>query len=118
MKITRIEEHPEFTARDKHSVWIFKLDLNNIPIEFNRHNFAGNGFASCRMENYHPERYAWNGCSPKFSILDTWIAGTPDGYIDIETGKPKTYTITGHDALYQYFDGMISPEDYNRLFTR
>ena len=120
MKITRIEEHPEFTARDKHSVWIFKLDREyTYQSNLTGHNFAGEWLRILPDGKIIiPKGYAWNGCSPKFSILDAWILGTPDGIIDIETGKPKTYHASlVHDALYQYFEWHdVSRKDIDKLF--
>ena len=51
--------------------------------------------------------YAWNGCSPKFCFCDI-LLGTPDGAVDVRTGKPKTYYATlVHDALCQFLpDGL------------
>ena len=46
--------------------------------------------------------YAWNGCSPKFQLLDL-IIGTPDGATNLTHGYPKAYYASMvHDALYQY----------------
>lgn len=46
--------------------------------------------------------YAWNGCSPKFCLLDI-LLGTPDGVVHARTGRPKTYFASMvHDALYQF----------------
>ena len=46
--------------------------------------------------------YAWDGCSPKFCFFDI-LLGTPDGAVDSETGKTKTYYASlVHDALYQF----------------
>jgi len=57
--------------------------------------------------------YSWDGCTPKFNILDLFIIGTPDGVINIRTGKPKTYYASLiHDALYQFID------DERMLFNR
>jgi hypothetical protein len=48
--------------------------------------------------------YAWDGCTPKFSILDILI-GTPDGIPNSLTKKPKTYYASlMHDVLYQFLD--------------
>ena len=51
--------------------------------------------------------YAWNGCSPKFCFCDI-LLGTPEGVVDAETEKPKTYYASlVHDALYQFLpDGL------------
>ncbi len=49
--------------------------------------------------------YCWDGCSPKLKILDLFLLGTPDGIINVNTGKPKTYYASMvHDALYQFLD--------------
>lgn len=62
--------------------------------------------------------YAWDGCTPKFSQLGLVILGTPDGHIDIETMKPKTYYASlAHDALYQYLEDIPIPRDeIDRVF--
>ncbi len=49
--------------------------------------------------------YAWDGCTPKWSVLNLFVIGTPDGHIDHRTMKPYTYRASlVHDALYQYLD--------------
>ncbi|MCK9423698.1 MAG: DUF1353 domain-containing protein [Bacteroidales bacterium] len=61
--------------------------------------------------------YAWDGCSPKWNILDiTW--GTPDGRLDFETEEPMTYYASMiHDALYQYKgDAGISRKEADIIF--
>ncbi len=122
MHVNIVEEHPEFAPRDKHSVWIFKLDEEYVlhsPIM--GHHFVGEWL---RIEPDGkitiPRNYAWNGCSPKFNILDVCILGTPDGNIDVETGKPKTYHASlVHDALYQYYKWHdISRAEIDILFLQ
>ena len=55
---------------------------------------------------YVKKGYAWNGCSPKINFLDM-IIGTPEGEINPETGKPKTYYASLiHDALYQFSEDL------------
>lgn len=55
--------------------------------------------------------YAWDGCSPKFSILDLFWVGTPDGALKEE--KPITYYASlVHDALGQFGDYIEMP--FNR----
>ena len=51
--------------------------------------------------------YAWDGCTPKFCVLD-FLIGTPDGVVHKDTGHPKTYYASlVHDALYQFLpDGL------------
>jgi len=46
--------------------------------------------------------YAWDGCTPKFSLWDI-VLGTPDGVPNKRTKRPKTYYASLlHDALYQF----------------
>jgi hypothetical protein len=64
--------------------------------------------------------YSWNGCSPKFCLLDILI-GTPDGVVNVDTGKPKTYYASlVHDALYQFLllDEAIKRRHADRFFLR
>jgi hypothetical protein len=54
-----------------------------------------------------PGGYAWDGCSPKWNILD-FIVGTPDGRLDLTTERQITYYASMiHDVLYQY-KGKVS----------
>ena len=62
--------------------------------------------------------YAWNGCSPKFCLCDI-LLGTPDGVVDVRTGRPKTYYASlVHDALCQFLpDGLpLSRREVDRCF--
>jgi len=55
--------------------------------------------------------YAWDGCTPKWSLLGLVIVGTPDGHIDITTEKPLTYHASlVHDAFYQYLEHVPVPK--------
>lgn len=66
------------------------------------------------------ERYAWDGCSPKFCIFDV-LLGTPDGVVDSTTKLPKTYYASLiHDALYQFLlDGLpFTRREADRCFLR
>lgn len=48
------------------------------------------------------EGYSWDGCTPKACVLDLTV-GVPDGVIDSNKEKPKTYYASlVHDALYQF----------------
>jgi len=62
--------------------------------------------------------YCWDGCTPKWSILNLFIIGTPDGHIDHRTMKPHTYYASlVHDALYQYLDSVpVSKKNIDLLF--
>ena len=64
--------------------------------------------------------YAWNGCSPKVCFFDLLI-GTPDGVIDPDTRRPKTYFASMvHDALYQFLraESPISRRQADHCFLR
>lgn len=63
--------------------------------------------------------YAWDGCSPKFRILDLEI-GTPEGVTNWSTKRPITYRASlVHDALYQYkYDHQISRKQADALFLQ
>jgi hypothetical protein len=66
------------------------------------------------------KRYTWNGCSPKFCILDL-LLGTPEGAVYKPTGKPKTYYASMvHDALYQFLDAdaPITREQADHCFLK
>ena len=62
--------------------------------------------------------YAWDGCTPKFDILNLWVVGVPDGHVDYRTDKPYTYRASMvHDALYQYLDTIpVTKDAVDRLF--
>lgn len=50
---------------------------------------------------YITREYAWDGATPKFSVLDLFWIGTPDGCL--WEGKPKLYYPTLiHDFLLQF----------------
>lgn len=118
--VTHIEEHPQFSPRNRKSVWIFKIDE---PFCY-KSNIKGHTFQA-RWLSVQPDGtitipagYAWDGCSPKLDIADVLILGTPDGIVDIASGKPKTYHASlVHDALYQYFRWHnIERREIDRLF--
>ena len=59
--------------------------------------------------------YAWDGCSPKFQILDL-IFGTHDGAISENTGKAVTYYASMvHDVLYQFHDEFGEKNPLSKL---
>ena len=106
--------------RDKRSVWIFKLKEDYTqPSDFTGHTFEAK-WLRIGLDGRITilEDYAWNGCSPKFSLLDLLVLGTPDGIIDIKSCRPKTYFATlVHDALYQYYPWLpISRKAIDELF--
>ena len=102
----------EFAVR-----WIFLLDgdyvyniRSHLPSDWN----TGCAFIDAkghRRLEIHPNGdarvlagYAWDGCTPKFSLFDV-VIGTPDGVPNQTTKKPKAYYASlMHDALYQFLD--------------
>lgn len=62
--------------------------------------------------------YAWDGCTPKRSLLNLAIIGVPDGHVDYRTGLPYTYHASlVHDALYQYLDTIpVTKSQVDQLF--
>lgn len=70
------------------------------------------------------KNYSWDGCTPKFSILDLFIFGTPDGIRFGKEQKPKTYYASlVHDAFYQFIPDMedktiITRDDADDFFYR
>ena len=62
--------------------------------------------------------YAWNGCSPTFSVFDWFYLGTPDGIVDYRTGKPKAYYASlVHDCLLQHQEPLgVSSKQIDHLF--
>jgi hypothetical protein len=62
--------------------------------------------------------YAWDGCTPKFSLFDI-VIGIPDGIPNEATKKPKAYYASLlHDALYQFLDAglPLSRAQVDRVF--
>jgi hypothetical protein len=63
--------------------------------------------------------YAWDGCTPKFSLWDICV-GTPDGVPNALTKKPKAYYASLlHDALYQFsIQELPAPIDRRKEIDR
>ena len=122
MSINFIEEHTDFKSRNKRSVWIFKLEEDySYQSQLTGYCFLGKWLRICTDGTIIvPKGYAWDGCTPKYSFLDLFVLGTPDGIIDIDTCKPKTYYASLiHDALYQYYRWHDIPrKDIDLLFLK
>lgn len=105
VSILKIEDFEGFKKRNKLSFWIYKLE-NDFEYQT---GLKTEYFESDWLTIYKDGRikvhkdYAWDGCSIKIDVLDLFVAGTPDGVLNIRTMKPKTYYASlVHDALYQY----------------
>lgn len=112
-----------YARRAKTFPWIFKIHEDFVFQS--RH--LGKSFDSdwLRLEpdglvtvKANATGYAWDGCTPKWSILGLVILGTPDGHIDIRTEKPLTYYASlVHDAFYQYLEHVpVAKADIDRQF--
>ena len=79
----------------------------------------GTSMVIIRGSNPRKSGYAWDGCSPKFQILDL-IIGTPDGIISHNTCKPLAYHASMiHDCLYQFrrdYDDKVLRKDIDKIF--
>jgi len=95
--------------------WIFKLtedftletDCTGITFRSDWFTITENGRMTIK------KGYAWDGNSVKIDVFDLFIIGTPDGVVDVQTMKPKTwYASLVHDALYQYYGyhGLLRSE--------
>ncbi len=122
IKIHKIEDHPDFIEFSKIQLLIYKLDKAFIcKTELVGHHFQSEWLTLLPDGTIEiPEGYAWNGCSPKISVFDLCVIGTPDGIIDINTMKPKTYYASlVHDALYQYYEWHdILRNEIDQLFLK
>jgi hypothetical protein len=77
----------------------------NTPInqEFENNWIKIENSGNITIKGSYSTGYAWDGCSPKINILDLFLFGTPDGRINVNTGKPVTYYASLiHDILYQF----------------
>ena len=122
VQITKIEDHPEFREYNKYQLWIYKLKQDfTCQSQLIGYHFQSEWLSVLPDGTVEiPKGYAWNGCSPKISMFDLFVVGTPDGIVDIKTMKPKTYYASMvHDALYQYYKWHdINRERIDELFFR
>ena len=97
--------------RRRRGVWIYKItepfvyNTDVIGYEFNSEWLTIDKNGVMVVWASEDKNYAWDGCTPKFSIFDQFVIGTFDGYKNYKMKLP----ITGrasliHDALYQYLD--------------
>lgn len=115
-----LDDHPDFRARDRWGLWLYRIDR-----EFRVESpFVGRPFRA-RWLTIHadgtiiiPAGYAWDGCTPKWSVFDLCTIGTPDGIVNVRTGMRRTGRASlVHDALYQYLAWHeISRAEADRLF--
>lgn len=107
--------------------WLYRLDGSFAwasPFDFDRDRAFADATGRVRLV-LEPggtitvtRGYAWNGCSPKFRLLDL-LVGTPEGVVNARTGQRKTYYASlVHDALYQFLgDGLpLSRAQCDRAF--
>lgn len=103
----------------------YELDLSRyVPVEIAEACAFEDRSGVCRLE-LHPggravvkAHYAWDGCTPKFAVLDI-VVGTPDGIPNEITRRPKAYYASlVHDVLYQFLDAdlPLSRAQADRVF--
>jgi len=99
----------------------FKTGIKECTFKNEWLQIKNDGTIIVRGKNPGGDGYSWNGCSPKYGIFDI-VVGTPDGIIDPETEKPKTYYASMiHDILYQFsknYKGRIKRKQVDRLFLK
>lgn len=104
--VRTIEEFSGFRKCPKSGVWIFRLEADYSYQTGAAAEFLESKWLRIETSGLITVKagYAWNGCSPKFSVLDLFVLGTPDGIVNVGTMRPKAYYASlVHDALYQYF---------------
>jgi len=70
--------------------------------EFENEWFKLSPDGAVRVKGTTGKGYAWDGCSPKFKILDLYL-GTGEAVLNFETGQSKTYYASLiHDVFYQF----------------
>lgn len=112
-----------YAGKNKNFPWIFKIHQDfhfqscHVGKRFDSQwlKLDADGMVTIKA---NATGYAWDGCTPKWSILGLVIIGTPDGHIDIRTERPLTYYASlVHDAFYQYLEHVpVSKADIDRQF--
>ena len=102
--------------------WIFKLEEDTeVTLAAELWFLINNDWAQINYDGtiLIKKGYSWDGCTPKFSFWDI-VVGTPDGIIDKQTGKPKTYYASLlHDAMYQFANkDIVKRKDVDSEFLR
>lgn len=96
----------EIKKHVKRVKYLFTLEADfeiSHPI-FENVTFMGDFVMIAGGKLYIKAGYSWDGNTPQFKLFGLVRIGTPNGRINPETGKPKTYYASlVHDALYQYF---------------
>lgn len=92
--------------------WQLKEDFDSEWLHINRE-----GVVTVKANQ---RGYAWDGCTPKWSLLNLWVIGVPDGHVNYRTMQPYTYYASlVHDALYQYLEWVpVSKREIDRLFLK
>ncbi len=81
--------------------YIYKSSIEDREFENEWFKLEKDGTVTVKGTN--KRGYAWDGCSPKLKFKDVCILGTPDGVLNFETGKSKTYYASLiHDVFYQF----------------
>jgi len=80
--------------------YIYKSNIKDRKLENDWFKLKEDGTVTVLGSNGNG--YAWDGCSIKMKISDIYF-GTPEGVLNYETGKSKTYYASMiHDVFYQF----------------
>jgi len=118
---------PREITRKKNFPYKFKITTNyefddtnwslDIPFVSKWLEIDKNGHIKIKANK---DGYAWDGCTPKWSLFNLLIIGTPDGHVNYRTMQPYAYYASlVHDALYQYLDTVpVTKSKIDRLFLK
>jgi hypothetical protein len=97
---------------------VYSTSLANINFENEWLSIQPDGTVTVKGTN--EQGYAWDGCTPKWNVLDLLLIGTPDGRVIVNTEKPITYYASLiHDILLQFrTDIGISRKQADRVFLQ
>lgn len=72
-------------------------------VEFNNDWLTIQADGLITVKGSYGDGYAWDGCTPKWNVMDLFLFGTPDGRVIVNTEKPITYYASLiHDILLQF----------------
>lgn len=96
--------------------WVIRQDFQTVlpfDVPDSRHGYCTVQHGVLTIKS----GYAWDGCTPKWSVFGLFILGTPDGHVNYRTGLPFCYYPSlVHDCLYQY--GIGSRLEADRLLLK
>lgn len=97
-----IKKHWKFTLNESYRFFIPNWNKSNpVHCYDKNHKIWATVYPDGDCEVYRG--YSWDGCTPKYIILNRWVIGTSDGKINKTTNKPILYYPSlNHDVLCQF----------------